>query len=72
MVQLAVCIYLGVKLAGPSSDGSSVEQCRPTYDKGVTGVLISSNCSRIQLLLKRQKKTSQPFVRGFLTIGLQR
>ena len=24
-----------MKLAGPSSDGSSVEQCRPTKDKGV-------------------------------------
>ena len=26
----AVCVWFGVKLAGPSSEGSSVEQCRLT------------------------------------------
>ena len=32
MVQLYECI-VGVELAGPFSEGSSVEQCRPTYSK---------------------------------------
>ena len=48
----AIFVWFCVKLAGPSSEGNSVEQCRPTQDKGVKHV---KGCSWDVGLLSKDK-----------------